>query len=366
MKVIIAPSKYVQGENAIGEIATYSKLYGKKILLIADAFVTNLTKENVVKGSIDQDVEISFELFNGECSHNEINRILAVAKNKKSEVIAGVGGGKTLDTAKAVAHHAKIPVIIVPTLASTDAPTSALSVIYTDEGVFDEYLMLPKNPDIVLVDTALIAKAPTRLLVSGMGDALATYYEARVCYNAKATAMSGGKPTMSALALATLCRDTLFENGVAAKLSSDANVSSEAFESVVEANTYLSGIGFESTGIAAAHAIHNGFTAIDDTHHLYHGEKVAFGTIGQLVLENNSAEEIQKVIAFCQTVGLPTTFEDMGIKDNLEEKIKVVSEAACVEGETIHNFPYEVTPQMVFNAIFLADKLGRELKRKAA
>lgn len=360
MKIIIAPSKYIQGQDALKELAKYGKVYGKKFLVISDEFVTRLTKSIITEGSSDENVELSFELFNGECSKNEINRILAIAETKGSDVIVGVGGGKTLDTAKAVAHYAKLPVVIAPTLASTDAPTSALSVIYTDSGVFEEYLLLPKNPEIVLMDTEVIAKAPTRLLVSGMGDALATYYEAKVCYEAKATAMAGGKPTISAMALATLCRDTLFERGYAAKLSSDANIASEAFEEVVEANTYLSGIGFESTGIAAAHAIHNGFTAIEDCHHLYHGEKVAYGTITQLVLENAAPNEIKKVIGFCKLVGLPTTLNEMGVKDNLEEKISLVAEASCAEGETIHNFVYEITPDMVYNAIFLADKLGQE------
>ncbi|MDA3837495.1 MAG: glycerol dehydrogenase [Candidatus Delongbacteria bacterium] len=359
MKIIIAPSKYIQGKDALKELTKYGKVFGKKFLILADEFVTNLTKDLIVEGNSNEDVELSFALFNGECSKNEINRISEIVKENGSDVIVGVGGGKTLDTAKAVAHYTKLPVIIAPTLASTDAPTSALSVIYTDSGVFDEYLLLPKNPEIVLMDTEVIANAPTRLLVSGMGDALATYYEARVCYAAKAVAMAGGQPTMSAMALATLCKNTLFERGYAAKLSSDANIASEAFEEVVEANTYLSGIGFESTGIAAAHAIHNGFTAIEDCHHLYHGEKVAYGTIAQLVLENAPSEEIQKVIDFCQLIGLPTTLVEMGVKGNLEEKMRIVAEASCAEGETIHNFPYEITPAMVYDAILLADKLGQ-------
>jgi glycerol dehydrogenase len=246
MKIIIAPSKYIQGKDALKELTKYGKVFGKKFLILADEFVTNLTKDLIVEGNSNEDVELSFALFNGECSKNEINRISEIVKENGSDVIVGVGGGKTLDTAKAVAHYTKLPVIIAPTLASTDAPTSALSVIYTDSGVFDEYLLLPKNPEIVLMDTEVIANAPTRLLVSGMGDALATYYEARVCYAAKAVAMAGGQPTMSAMALATLCKNTLFERGYAAKLSSDANIASEAFEEVVEANTYLSGIGFES------------------------------------------------------------------------------------------------------------------------
>ncbi len=362
MKVIMAPSKYIQGKNALKELARYGKIYGERFLVISDEFVSNLTRATIEESIKDEKVNIYFQTFSGECSKKEIEKIVNVGEREEVDVIVGVGGGKTLDTAKAVAYYRKLPVIIVPTLASTDAPTSALSVIYSEDGVFEEYLLLPKNPEIVLMDTNIIANAPTRLLVAGMGDALATYYEARVCYEAKSKSMAGGVSTLAAMALAKLCKNTLLEKGYMAKVSCDASVVSEALEEVVEANTYLSGIGFESSGLAGAHAIHNGFTAISDCHNLYHGEKVAFGTIVQLVLENEPLDEIKRIINFCSQVGLPTTLEDMGIVENVDEKIRLVSRGACSEGETIHNFPYRISEDMVYNAIILADKLGEKEK----
>ena len=252
--------------------------------------------------------------------------------------------------------------MIVPTIVSTDAPCSALSVIYTDEGVFSKYLILPKNPEVVLVDTEIIAKAPSKLFVAGMGDALATYFEARASVKANASNLAGGKSTKTAMAIAKLCYDTLLEDGLKAKLAVDENVSTKAVENIVETNTYLSGIGFESGGLAAAHSIHNGFTVLEECHHLYHGEKVAFGTITQLVLENTSLEELRKVIIFCLEVGLPVTLKDMGIREVKEEDIKKVAEASCAEGETIHNMPFKVTPKDVYSAILTADSLGRMYK----
>jgi len=93
---------------------------------------------------------------------------------------------------------------------------------------------------------------------------------------------------------------------------------------------------------------------------LYHGEKAAFGTLAQLVLQNGSIEEIEEFLDFCTKVGLPVTLEQMGVVEKVEEKIKLVSEAACAEGETIHNIPFKVTPDMVYAAILTADKLGKE------
>ena len=126
-------------------------------------------------------------------------------KKNTCNLVIGIGGGKIFDTAKAVAHYEKTAVLICPTIASTDAPCSALSVIYTDEGVFEEYLFLPANPNLVLMDTDIIAKSPVRLTVAGMGDALATYFEARACEQSDAVSCAGGKVTGAAMALAKLC-----------------------------------------------------------------------------------------------------------------------------------------------------------------
>lgn len=289
----------------------------------------------------------------------EINRVMDMCKKAGSEVIVGIGGGKIHDTAKAVGYYMKKPVIIVPTIASTDAPCSALSVIYSDEGVFEKYLFLPASPNMVLVDTDIVSKAPERLLVAGMGDALATYFEARACKQSDASNCVGGKITRAAMALAELCYETLIDEGIDAKLAVRENICTKAVEHIIEANTYLSGIGFESGGLAGAHAIHNGLTAIPETHELYHGEKVAFGTLVQLVLEGADQDEIQEVLGFCQEAELPTTLADLGIKEVKEDQIMEVARLACSPDDTLGNMPFEVTPEDVYAAIIAADALGR-------
>ena len=249
--------------------------------------------------------------------------------------------------------------MICPTIASTDAPCSALSVIYTDEGVFEEYLFLPANPNLVLMDTDIIAASPTRLTVAGMGDALATYFEARACVTKGAGTCAGGLSTEAAYALAKLCFDSLMAEGVKAKIALDAGACTTAVEKIIEANTLLSGIGFESCGLAGAHAIHNGLTVLPECHHMYHGEKVAFGTLAQLVLENVPADELEEIIGFCIEVGLPVTLKGLGLEEVTDEKIMAVAEAACAENDTLHNMPFEVTAKSVAAAIKAADAYGR-------
>jgi glycerol dehydrogenase len=142
--------------------------------------------------------------------------------------------------------------MLVPTVASTDAPCSALSVLYSESGEFDRYLPLRRSPDIVVADVELIAKAPVRLLAAGMGDALSTYYEARACSRSGAVTSAGGTGTLAALALARTCLDTLLADGAQALQDAADGRATAAVEHIVEANIYLSGIGFESGGLAAA------------------------------------------------------------------------------------------------------------------
>ena len=357
-KIITSPSKYVQGANALDSIGEYVKPLGQNALAIADDFVTGLVGEQVKESFVTAEAELVLEKFNGECCQTEIESLIAIAKANSTEVIIGIGGGKTLDTAKAIAFYCHLPVVVVPTIASTDAPTSALAVIYTETGEFSEYLMIPRNPNMVIMDSKIIAAAPVRLLVSGMGDALSTYFEARANERSGGQTMAGGAPTRAAQALAKLCYDTLIADGLKAKMSAENGLTSSAVENIIEANTYLSGIGFESSGLAAAHAVHNGLTMLEECHHLYHGEKVAFGTLVQLALENAPTAEIQEVLAFCQSVGLPTNLHMMGVKELNIDKLREVAAASCAEGETIHNMPFEVTTESVLSAILTAHKLG--------
>ena len=344
----------------MGKLAgEYVALGAKGAHLIVDPVIDGLYHDDIV-ASFEHD-GIPYELmeFGGECSMEEIDRHRAHLGG--SDAVIGIGGGKTLDTAKAVAHFAHLPVMIVPTAASSDAPCSRLSVLYTPEGVFDRYLPLPANPNVVLMDTDVIAKAPVRFLVSGLGDAFATYYEAAACVQSNAVTMTGGHATMAAFALARLCRDTLLEDGVKAVAAVKAGVRTAALEKIIEANTLLSGLGFESSGLAAAHAIHDGMTALEGTHSMLHGEKVAFGTLAQLVLEDRPLEETRQVYDFFRSVGLPTSLEQIGIGQASEEDLLQVGEHACGPDETMGNMPFEVTPADVAHALRAADQLGKQL-----
>lgn len=358
-KMICSPGSYVQGQGELGNLPEYVEGLGKKsAYLIVDSFILEHYKEYICADFDKKQMKYELATFCGECCVEEIE--LHQKKKEGFDVVIGIGGGKTLDTAKAVAFYTHCPVIIAPTVASSDAPCSRLSVVYKANGEFSHYLPLTSNPNIVVMDSAIIAKAPARLLAAGIGDALATFYEVDACRQSNATTITGGHVTKAAFALATLCRDTLLQEGYKAYLAVEQGLCTKAVENIIEANTYLSGIGFESGGLSGAHAIHNGLTVLEGTHHMLHGEKVAFGTITQMVLENRPLEEIEEIVSFCKKLNLPTTLDDLGIGDVTEEQLLEVAKVSCSPEDTMGNLPFPVTYEEVVGAIRVADAIGKQ------
>lgn len=364
LKIFRSPARYVQGRDATRELAKVMcdmGIGGQPLMIVGREMrgtLEPLWRESF--GALGTDFDIYD--FGGECSFTEIERIKAELKRRQSSAVVGAGGGKALDTARAAGAALGLPVVCCPTLASSDAPTSAVSVVYTPEGDFEKYLFHARNPDLVLVDTVIIARAPARFLVAGMGDALATWFEADTVHRAAKANQVGGSITIAAMALAELCYRTLQQDGVAALAAVRAQAVTPALERVIEANTLLSGLGFESGGLAVAHAVHNGLTAVAETHQYLHGEKVAFGTLVQLVLEGRSAPIVDEVLDFCLSVGLPVCLADLGITQLSPVQAQQIAEIAVAPGETAHNEPFAVSWMMIRDAILAADALGRQRK----
>mgnify|MGYP000874288790 FL=1 len=359
--VFSSPSRYTQGMNAsriLGREMAGLGVRGPALIVAGRSALARLS--DAWKKSLGEvRCDYSIHNFGGECSLAEIERIRGAAKACAARVLIGAGGGKALDAARATAAELELPFVSCPTLASTDAPCSAVSIIYSESGVVVEARILPNNPILVLVDTEVIVQAPSRLLASGMGDALATWFEARACAESGATNLRGGKTTRSALALAELCHRTLLEDGADALKAARTQNVTPAFDRVVEANTLLSGLGFESSGLAAAHSIHNGFTVAPETRAFYHGEKVAFGALVQLVLEKRTTSEIEEVMTFCTQVGLPVSLAEIGLGGTPRDMLEKIALRATQPGESIHNEPFEASAAKVVDAILAADALGK-------
>jgi glycerol dehydrogenase len=298
--------------------------------------------------------------FGGECTSAEIESVAQAIRAGGHAAVVGLGGGKVIDTARAAAHLAgDLPFISAPTIASTDAPISATAVVYQADGTFSHYLR-NRNPAAVLVDTSVIVRAPVRYLVAGLGDALSTWFEAESCRRSGAANVCGGQATLATGAIARLCYDTILSDGPQAVSACQVQQVTPAFERVVEANTLLSGLGFESGGLASAHSIHNGLTRLPGCHHALHGEKVAFGVLAGLVLTGASSAQIQQVLEFNRSVGLPMTLAQLGCSNPTQAELESAAETACAVGESIHNESMAISPGQVLAAIRTADRLGTE------
>ena len=365
VRTVISPGRYVQGKDAITRLGEFTTEIGSAPLVVADDIVWELVKDKVTASFASAGLEVRRETSRGLATKVEVDRLVEAIKEAKADVVIGIGGGSAIDAVKSAGYLAGIRWVSTPTVASTDAPTSALSVIYTEDGAFEEYRFFPRNPDLVLVDTQLVANAPVRFLVAGVGDALATWLEARATQRGHATTMAGGQQSETAAALARLSWDLIWENALPAISAVRDHLVTPAVEKLVEANTLLSGLGFESGGLAAAHAIHNGLTAAPQTHGLTHGQKVNIGSITQLVLEGAPTQEIRDFIIFTTRVGLPNTLTEIGLKVSDVADLQRVAEAATAEGETMSNMPFPVTAADVVDALRSIEGLSRQVRADA-
>lgn len=359
------PQKYIQGPGEFNNMAEFTEPYGKKVLFLIDAFLyVSLTErlEKIYAGTASSFVSVA---FGGECCQKEIDRISEIAREQKTEVIVGIGGGKTCDTTKFVANELDIPRILMPSSASTDAPTSGLGIIYTEEGEHIAAVKMKRNSELVLMDSEIIVKAPERLFVAGIGDALATYFEARANDATETTNYigKGYRRCKAAMAIAKMAYDILLEDGVNALHAVRRGVVTEEVENVIEANTLLSGLGFENTGCAAAHGIHSGITEIAESHDILHGEKVAFGIVCQMVLENTPKEEMNRIMQFMCDVGLPITLEGIHVPAT-EENMRIIAHHTVEKNPLIHHEPVFINEDILVNALWAADEIGRRYLEK--
>jgi glycerol dehydrogenase len=364
-RVFIAPQRYVQGQGVLSGIGRYlSLMRAKRVGLLMSERGSRNEGLRILEGLRSAGIEAVTTLFNGECSLEEITARVESLVDERIDCVIAAGGGKCIDAGKAVAFRLRTPVVIVPTLASNDAPCSALSVLYSLEGVSTGIEFYPQSPAFVVVDTEVIAAAPERYLVAGMGDAMATWYEARVCLlNERAVTAVGARPTLASCAIGEVCAQTLFNEGKAAAAAVAANTVNSSLESVVEANTLLSGLGFESGGLAAAHGVAQSYTAIPKVNdHYLHGEMVAMGTLAQLMMESRS-DEAARVAEFFATVGLPIHLGQLSLDAADGAALDVVAEGTLAF-PFIGNMPQPITAALVRSAVLDAHRLGLSIEEK--
>jgi glycerol dehydrogenase len=321
---IQAPLKYLQGPGLLDNIGDFTRHIGRKFFVLTSKSVLAKKRDAVAHSFAKMGAEAAFELCGPSVTRAEILRVADLARGFGADCVIGLGGGAVIDTAKAAANSLGLPYVSAPTTASSDAPCSSVSVLYDESGHVAGAEMFPSNPALVIADSAVIAEAPARLLRSGMGDALSTYYEARVCYENGFTNALGFEIPAAAMAIAAECRNILFAHGADAVKLAESKRTGPALERIIEACFWLSGFGFENGGLSAAHAVQDALMRIPECHAASnHGERVAFGVLALLRLTGQT-EEYERIKAWNRSVGLPVTLADIGIAEDAESKIRAI------------------------------------------
>ncbi|NEQ84919.1 MAG: iron-containing alcohol dehydrogenase family protein, partial [Moorea sp. SIO2I5] len=290
--------------------------------------------------------------YSPDCSEKSLAKLSEAVAAHQSDLIIGIGGGKALDIAKILAHQCQLPVVTVPTSAATCAAWTALSNIYSDQGAFLYDVGLDHCPDLLVLDYSLIQTAPQRTLVAGIGDALAKWYEASV---------SSGSATdtliIAAVQQARVLRDILFQKSVDALSQPGSEVWREVVDATVLLAGVIGGLGGARCRTVAAHAVHNGLTHIPAAHDSLHGEKVAYGILVQLRLEEMlqgnqlAASARQQLLKFYAELGLPQTLQDLGLGSITLAQLQKAAEIACGENSDIHRLPFKVLPEQLMAAM---------------
>lgn len=363
IKSFISPSRYMQGAGALAELEKLIKPFGKKVLVIIDPGVNDFMKPKLDR--MLASCSVTYIGFSGESTEAEMKRGAEIARNQGIETIIGVGGGKAVDTAKGAAHFCSgTKLVVLPTIVASDAPCSKNAVVYNEDHTVDRDVHGLANPDIVLVDSEIIAAAPVRFLSAGIGDALATWFEAEAVQKTMIPNFTGFSGTITGFAIARLCYDTLLENAPLAVQHCDVNLVTPQLDAIIEANTLMSTLGFESGGLASCHGFHQGIAEWEETHSFLHGEKVAFGILASLFLTHKPLSVLEEMYQFCMDVRLPISLADLGVETYDDDFLMVAVERMLAPGECTHNEPVKYDKLDYLNAMKSADLFGKKFKER--
>ncbi|NVK06708.1 MAG: glycerol dehydrogenase [Marivivens sp.] len=343
-----SPSRYVQGPGAIHWLGPAIAGLGDRALVVSDATVWSLLSKEIEKALNAQNIEVVFLEFSGDLLEQTAHQIAAQVRSEVGDVVLALGGGRAIDTGKALSELLNRPVVTVPTAASTDAPTSKNYVIYDECHRLKEVRHLPRNPAFVIVDTEILVKAPASLFAAGIGDALAKYHEARACASAKGRNMFHSSPTRTALAIAAECYSTLLSLGPAAFDALKGKKPTREFEDVVESTILMAGLGFENGGLSVAHALTRGLSQVEEAAFSPHGYQVAYGLLVQLALENEVPEP--RLIELMSHVGLPASLREILGRDATPSDFAIVADGS-INVTHMQNFPKKITTDALIDAM---------------
>jgi glycerol dehydrogenase len=347
----ISPGKVIRGAGILSTVGAQVANLGTRPLIVAGNHTLNLSKEHLKPLFQSQQLHSILASYGADCCETSLKALRKAAKEHKADIIIGIGGGKALDTAKLVAHQLTLPVITIPTSGATCAAWTALSNVYSTAGAFLYDVALSRCPDLLILDYNLIQTAPQRTLVAGIGDAIAKWYEASV-----SSGHSQQTLIIAAVQQARVLRDILLQKSAAALQSPGTEIWQEVVDATVLLAGVIGGLGGAQCRTVAAHAVHNGLTHISG-HNSIHGEKVAYGILVQLRLEEMiqgnqlAASARQQLLKFYAEIGLPQKLADLGLGNITLGELQTAAEISLEPNSDIHRLPFKVALEQLMAAM---------------
>lgn len=366
----IAPAQVIRGFNVLEQMgdttAPWSKAFtrlGSRPLVVGGDRTLDLVKPRLKPVFKAHHLASATASYGKDCSEEALRSLQQAGADHHADLIIGVGGGKALDAAKLLANQCSLPVVTIPTSAATCAAWTALSNVYSEHHAFLYDVSLARCPDLLVLDYDLIATAPERTLVAGIGDAIAKWYEASV-----SSGQSDQTLLIAAVQQARVLRDILFQRSASALKEPGGKDWQEVVDASVLMAGVIGGIGGAQCRTVAAHAVHNGLTHLRSSHDALHGEKVAYGILVQLRLEemiqgNLLAETArQQLIKFYSAIGLPQTLTDLGLGGVTIADLHHAAEVACLPSSDLHRLPFAVAPSHLMAAMVSTTTPGLSAK----
>ena len=348
------PGRYVQGPDVLTCFDEFAGGMGKRPLILTDGVLTEALRDALSVSLARMGAEPHFEIFEGECTAAAISALVGAGQRHRADMVVGAGGGKTIDTAKGARIELDVPLVIIPTIASNDSPTSRLVVVYDESHRLVGTRLMRQSPELVLVDTQLIAQAPIRFLRAGIGDAISKRFETEQAIAAGGRNFFGGRGGQIALAISRHCYQTIREDAEAGLAAAARHQPDAAFERLVEACVLGSGLGFESGGLSVAHAMLRGFSQVSSLSKSLHGEQVAIGLLIQLQADAAPGVDVADLRAFYGRVGLPSTLRALGLTEPLESVAPMMVEYVLRTAPYISNFRSELTQEHLLASLMQA------------
>ncbi len=351
-QLAIAPAQVVRGAGILATAGEAISRLGKRPLIVGGDRTLALVQPQIASIATNFELAISQATYGADCSEASLGDLRQAVSSHQADLVIGIGGGKALDAAKLLAYQCRVPVVTVPTSAATCAAWTALSNVYSEQGAFLYDVALPTCPNLLLLDYDLIQLAPQRTLVAGIGDALAKWYEASVSSGHLDQTL-----IIAAVQQARVLRDLLLQKSVAALQAPGSQVWREVVDASVLLAGVIGGLGGAQCRTVAAHAVHNGLTHLLQSHGTLHGEKVAYGILVQLRLEemvqNNwlAATSRQQLLKFYGEIGLPQSLADLGLMDITLAELARSAEVSCRPGSDIHHLPFEIHADQLMAAM---------------